>query len=728
MTDSVRDDIERAAARTPTEDKATATYWAEEMATVCRQHTDWHLRGDKIIDRYLDERGEKTDRDFVRAQHRMNILWSNVQTLLPTLIAHTPTPNVARANKDKDPVGRYAAMVLQRCIAAQLRSDDFLQSLKSTVLDLLLPGRGVCFVIYDSDIEEAELDDDGNELAPETVTGQRCRLEYWHWKNFYTNRARHWGEVWFIVKESFLDRDELRERYGKELADKVPLDHKPDTDKGSKIESEQFNKATIYQIWDSRAKKIIEMAKEYKEAPLAVRDPPVTFDNFWPCPRPLFATIGGTSMLPVADYVQYQDQAEEIDQMTNRIHGLTKALRLRGIYDSSFAALGQIFNDASDNELVPVDSYALLSEKGGLSGVLAFVPLKDVAAALMECMRARDDAKKTMYEVTGISDIVRGATKASETATAQQLKSQWGSIRIRERQQDVARFARDLIRLMSEIIAEHFTQKTLAEMSNVKLLTAQEKAAIQQWQAMQAQRAQQVQAMSAQQGQPVGMPPPSPPPFPPDQLALMAEPSWDDVVGLLRNERLRSFVIDVETDSTIEPDQQQERQDRTAFVTAVTQYMMAAEKILGAAPNMAPLMGELLLFAVRGWKVGEQMETKIEEAVEQMEKLAQQPKQPDPKAVADAEKSKADMAAIQADSQNEQLKAATEEKKIQQEAASDAGWQQVESEKVRDNLAERDFEAREAELNRRHESEMAEFTRQTEEAKARRQAAGQAAE
>lgn len=767
--ESLRDDLERAALN-PGDDSATARFWAEQMDDALLYHKEWHQRGDKIIDRYLDERSEETDREFVRRKQRMNILWSNVQTILPALIARPPVPNVARANRDRDPVGLYAAMTLERCVAAQLRSDEFLASLKAAVLDLLLPGRGMAFVTYEADIAEGERDDLAEGLAPETVEAQRCRIEYIHWKNFYTNRARYWGEMWWQAKETFLDREELRTRYGRELADKIPLDHRPDRDNaGRRIESEQFSKATVWQFWDARSRKVIEIAKDYKTAPLRVMDPPVTFDEFWPGPRPLTSTLAGKSVIPTPDYVQYQDQAEEIDQMTSRIHGLLKCLRLRGVYDASISALATLFNDAGDQELVPVDSYALLSEKGGIEGVMAFVPIKEVAAALMECMRARDDAKKVMYEITGISDIVRGASAASETATAQQLKTDWGSIRIRDRQSDVARFARDIIRHMAQIIGQHWTQKSFAEQSGVKLLTNQEKAALQAWQQMM-QRRQQMQQQLAQQPQapgPAGMappppgssgppgaapppaaapnvvpfqlPPPPPPPVAQDRMELAKLPSWEDVIALLRNNTLRSFTVDVETDSTIEPDQNAQREQRTAFVTAVTQFLMAAEKILMPAPMMAPLMGELLLFAVRGWKVGDQMESKIEEAVAMMEKAAQSPKPPDPKIAADQMQAQADMAKTRAEIQKAQMEQQTEqienagemqlkqldiaadrEKARQQanmeqaDAAIERGWQSVELAQLNDANRQRAHESDQGERDRQHDRAMADKQRKQE--------------
>jgi hypothetical protein len=63
--------------------------------------------------------------------------------------------------------------------------------------------------------------------------------------------------------------------------------------------------------------------------------------------------------------------------------------------------------------------------------------------------RNRYGGKKLIIEdldrTTGISDIMRGTSDARETMGGQRLKSNNSSTRIRERQDDMARFARDVI-------------------------------------------------------------------------------------------------------------------------------------------------------------------------------------------------------------------------------------------------------------------------------------------
>jgi hypothetical protein len=513
--------------------------------------------------------------------------------------------------------------------------------MRDVVQDFLLPGRGVAMVEYTPTLY-------GETLARQEVT---CR--YIHWKDFLTNFARIWDEVWWIAYRVFLTRDEVRQRWGAEVANDIVLDHRMREDNGRYSPGNTEAKATVWTIWDSRAPQVIHVAPGYTNGLLARLPPPVNFDNFFPCPRPIQATTTPDSIYPVPDFAMYQDQADEVDVLTNRIYKLSSSLRLRGLYPADMESVKRLLQEATDTELIPVDNWAMLGERGGADGLVAWFPLGEVAKTLSTCIEAREKAKAALYEVTGIADILRGSSEQYETAAAQQIKSKWGALRIRDRQRDVERFARDLIRLMAEVIAEHFNPQTLAAMSGIKLLTAQQKQMIGQ-----AQQAQQARAQ-------MGMPPLPMPPIPPDMMQAMQLPTWDEVLALLRNDKLRSFRIDVETDSTVEMDQQAEQQSRTQFITAITQFLQAAGPIVMQAPQAAPLMGQLLLFGVRGWKVGEPMEGAIEQFVAATVQQASQPKPPTP-----------EMITAQTKAQSAQAKAQKDQMALQIEAQEVANEQQ----------------------------------------------------
>ena len=650
------------AAEPDDDDKVDASFWLNEIKSAQRKYTPWHQRGDRIVRRYKDEADDaaRSNVNGLRSAKKMPMLWSNVETLKPALYSQTPKANVTRRNKDADPVGRVAAQILERCTQASLATqvgmltyDDVMGDVRD---DLLLVGQGLSVEEYVADLVEGPVGQDGK--PTQVVANQRSVSRYIHWKDWLTNTARMWSEVWWWGYRSYLTEDEVEAKFGDELADKLQYTHVPvegEKDSGGK-NAEKNNQAVIWTIWSKRHGKVYQVAEGYSDALLGEMNPPCQFEGFWPFPRPVQSTVGKDSIIPVPDFVFYQDQADTIDTLTNRIDKLSNALRVRGLYPADMASLARLIQDGSDLDMMPVENWAMLAERGGAASLVAWFPIKDVAAALLSCYDALEKQKGMLYEITGLGDILRGQTDPNETATAQQIKGQWGSLRIRVRQRGLARYARDMIRLKAEIIAEHFNQETLQEMSGFSLLTNQQKEALQ----AQAQMTAQQYAQMAMQAQQAGQQPPPPPP-PPPGFELLKQPSWEDVISLLRNSKLRGFVIDVESDSTVEPDQQQEQQKAVEFLTGMTAFMEKALPIAMQVPPAAPMVGEMLMFGVRHFKVAAPLEAAIEKFVEQAQQMAQAPKPPPPEAM----KAQTDQQIAQVGLQTAQVKAQAEAAKAQ---------------------------------------------------------------
>jgi hypothetical protein len=177
-------------------------------------------------------------------------------------------------------------------------------------------------------------------------------------------------------------------------------------------------------------------------------------------------------------------------------------------------------------------------------------------------------------------------------------------------------------------------------MTNVKLLTNEEKQGVQ---------------MAMMQAQITGQPPQ----IPPDMMELMEQPSWEDVKALLADNTLRSFRIDVETDSTIEPDETAAKQAYNEFVTATVGLMQAAAGIIPAAPNTAPLFAEFMKQGARIYDAPRSLEDVIEKVFGGLEQMppAQPPgpPQPDPAQMeAEAMKGQVEMQKLQVEQQRTQ--------------------------------------------------------------------------
>src|SRR5262252_6528466 len=96
---------------------------------------------------------------------------------------------------------------------------------------------------------------------------------------------------------------------------------------------------------------------------------------------------------------------------------------------------------------------------------------------------------------------MRGDTDPDETATAQGHKNSWTASRLKDRQDEMARYCRDACRMAGEVVSSYFQIDMLQKCQLM----------MQQFVQAQAQR-QQMQAQGG--GQPQQPPQQQPPPFP----------------------------------------------------------------------------------------------------------------------------------------------------------------------------------------------------------------------
>lgn len=649
------------------DDAAFVTYWVGQLGAYHEEFSDWESRCDKIIRRYRDER--KEDANGKISGRRFNALWSNVQTLMPAIYIKAPAPVAERRFLDKDPLARYAGMTLERALQVQIEVGKLHPAMKKAMLDYLLCGRGTIWERYEptygDPIDLGESDQDGAE-APRAVTYEKVCDDYVNWKNFRHSVAPVWEDVWWVAKKEMMTRKELRSRFkekdketGKPIADLVPLESQ---DKDSQTDNNRKKKqprACVWEIWNKNDREVIFIAPSWPNAPLERASDPLNLDGFWPCPEPIYATTTNDTLVPVPDFIEYQDQAEELDNLTSRISALTDAIRVNGVYDASYPELKRILSEGVDNRMIGVKNYAEFASKGGLENALDFVPIKDVVEALIRLYEARDRVKADMAEITGLSDIIRGqAQGAAKTATEQKIKGQFASLRLEDRKKDVARFARDAISIKAEIISEQFAPEIMAEMTGMIPLITEEIQA--EAPPQQPQQLEQGASPPLAPGAPGGMPPPAAGMQPPDP-AMLAQQKFMEVCTLLRDDKMRTFRIDIETDSTIEVDKQAAKDSVVELFTAVGGFLEKALPIGQMMPQLTPALGQSILFAFRRFGAGRDVEGVWEQAIDQLTMMSKNPppKQPSPEEI----KAQAEMQKQQMESQRQQQQMAMDQQK-----------------------------------------------------------------
>ena len=629
-------------------DKLSAQPWHDEISRYQEEYKKWNERGEKIIKRYRDER-----KDAEQADARFNILWSNVQTLKPAIYARPPNPDVSRRFDDKNDVGRVAAEILERVLDFEIKEyPDFHDTLSCVVDDRLLPGRGVAWLRYEPKIEEFEpsitnyAEVGGEEYSPERtldeenglaqtevyeqVVSETTPVDYVYWQDFAHLPARTWDEVTWVARRVYMTMDEGIERFG-DIFEKVPLTNTSNRKDGDKETTKADKKAEVWEIW-SKAEKCVYWIAEQYDVILDHRDDPLGLNNFFPCPKPYFATTTTGTLIPVADFLLYQDQADEIDELTGRIKHLTKALKVMGIYAADEPAIERLMKEGNDGVLVPVKNWTAFVEKGGLQGAVQFMPLGDVASALQQLYQARESCKQIIYETTGLSDIMRGASVASETATAQQIKSQFASLRLGNMKDGLYRFAREILRMKSEIICSKYQPQTLIDVSGI--------------------------------------------------MNTPDAPFAEIAIQMLKNEPARVFNIDIETDTLVELDKQTEKQNRMEFLTAVSGFLREGMAAVKDEPKMVPLVGQLLLYGVRGFKAGNELEGVLGKFVEESTKKAAGPQPPSKDEQRTQAEAQIAQMKMQAQHQSEQAAMQLEQVKLQAENQIEQAKLQLEQAKI----------------------------------------------
>jgi len=650
-------------------DRELAERWLDRIGKRESDCRSWYEDADRVAKRYRNE-GEAAKQGSTPRGRRFNVLWSNVNVLKPALYAKSPKPEVERKHKDKDAVGRLAAQILERACLTSIQDQTFDDAMKMARDDRLLSGRGSVWLQYQPTFGEptqerlpvnevngayqaegdskfkskgSVLEDDmgpfvpGEEYTP--VVSERVKIEFTHHKDLLTSDAPSWDMVTWVARRVWMTKRKIAKRFGGAIAAQIDTKRAEAKSKDEKVSRDT---APIWEIWDKDSGDVIWVCPDYKNGPLDVKHDPLGLAGFFPTPRPVYGTLTPDSLIPVPDFMEYADQARELDLLTDRAYRLIEGIRVAGVYDSNAPGLAQLFNGTTGDKFVAVNNWAVFAEKGGLKSAMDQLDVSEMAKALQVILEVRERVKSDLYEVSGISDIMRGDTSPSETLGAQKLKSSFGTSRIREPQSDMQRFVRDAVQIVAEIICEQFSPEQIADMADAQDLLKDQFAA--------------------------------------DPQAAME--TYMAAIQLLKEEKARGYRITIETDSTVELDEAQEKQDRIEFLTAATGYLEKAAMMAQMSPAMMPLMGEMLMWGMKAFRVSRDLEKSFESALggiqQEMQQKAMQPPPADPaieKAKMDAQGKQME---LQANMQLEQAKLQAQQQLEQAKLQADGQTKQME--------------------------------------------------
>jgi hypothetical protein len=598
-------------------------FWLDEIESAKKREKDFRKEGDRVIEIYS-----------AKKEVPFNILYSNTETLKPSLYSAVPRPVVQRRYKDDDPLGKVAAQAGQRMLEFLIDTnidgyETFDEGMKSAVLDGLLPGRGFTTIKYDAD------------FAGEYKKSEMICVDSKSWNKCYMGYARKWSKVPWIAYEEYIDKDEAERLFGKEIAKKLEYTD-DDEEKEEREENSGEKRLTcVYQIWDKSKKQVLYVSEHYKDGPLKEEDDPLELTGFYNCPKPIQFVEKVNDMVPVALYKLYENQATELNKISRRINLIVDAIKAKGIYDSGLGADIKNLLEADDNELVPAEESSTLAYEKGIANAIWMWPVEQLVNVLQQLLLAREQCKRVIYEITRISDILRGSSVASETATAQTLKSQWGTLSLKSPQKEVQRYARDQLRIMLEIAATKFSEETWAKMTGLPFLT--ERKVSELTSVLQALKMQAMQGPPTQPGQP-----PDPMQQQLQQITQQLQtPKWSDVLGILKDDLQRAYRIDIETNSTVEPEAVEDQKNVTDLMTALGQFLNGVGPLVEKGIMPFQVAQSMMLAISRRFRFG----TEVEDYIKAMQQPAPQD---DGKAAAEQQKLQMEQQRMQADQQNRQ--------------------------------------------------------------------------
>jgi hypothetical protein len=688
--------------------KHAAAYWFKQLDAADKREEAWRKQGSEIQCRFLDDRKGYKDGDIY--ERRINILWSNTELQKGSLFANLGNPDVRRAfpkpGRDNK-IARTCGLVIERALTACNNRYDPEVQIEDAIEDHLLPGRGICWLEYEATVEaydEPELapkvskpplvpkgaEQPSPEVSPppappsERIAYQDARFVHVEFKDFRHGSAKRWEDVPWVSREILFTKEDVKRRWP-DSADKVKCDYIVEDERtenrGDK--DQDFRRAKVKEIW-YKPKKIRVYVAEGCDEELSRDEDPYRLEGFFPCPKPLYAVKTASSLMPKSEFLQYKDQADELDRVNTRIWRLLEKLRYCGVYDASGEdgdALEDIGN-LEDGQFKPYKNFRALAEGGGLAAAFQVRDLAPIAAAIQSLAQRALELIQAIYEVTGLSDVMRGATDPGETLGAQDLKARFGSQRMQKKQKDVQRFVRSLYKMKAEIIAEHFEREQLEEMTGIRLPRAADrdeaKALLKaSEQAKAAAQQMQQQASQPQPGMPnaqpmAGIAQPQPPTDPladvePDIIQELTEIadacSWEEVSAVLRSDDRRNYKIDVETDATDYQETEEEKKQRIEFVTMMQGLIASAMQAGMSNPGVWQLAKEMTMFAARAFKIGRTLEETIDDTFEQMRKTPPQPPASDPLAEMRA-------ADLKAQIENKQASNALDQQAKQQDLAA----------------------------------------------------------
>ena len=646
---------------TPLSQKYSPRWWKSQLTDSAERRKKFVELAEESIRVYNAQKQVGMLNDVER---RLNVWWYCNQTLLPAYFSSTPRAEVNTRKRTGGIPYQLGSVILERNIqyAMDVHFDFHLVGLNAA-LQLLLTGQSVLWARYvpkfETVLQEIALikdptgalidgegkpyDGDTSNLQPgpggimlsslevEQKVDEKAILEVVQYSDYDCSDARNESEIEWQSRRAYLDRAQAEEKFGREVAKQLSYTSYPEVIKKdiARKDDKFEGKAELYEVWCQATGKVYWMQKGGEKSVLEVSDPPTKFDKFYPC-SVIRQTADPDSVVPVSDYAHVKDQILEVERLTTRIHAVTQAIRTNQLYDATLGnQVEQLYT--GDLKVIPVTNWPSYKQRGGLANGIESLNIEPYMNALNILQGARQTALQQLYETLKVSDLLRGTSEQYKSATANRLESQWSSLGLIVRQNMFAKFISDAVANLGTIIAEQFDPETILDVGDADelilptIFTPQPPPPP-------------PMPEMGQEGMPpgeTGMAPmmPPPPPDPQQQVEMVKQ----EIIGILRDNKQRSYRIEIATDSMVAIDQAQQAQEGAQLIQSAGQFFDQMRGLVEQYPPLLDFSISLFQNMIKRFKGGKELDGIFTRALQQIgeiavakEEAAKQPPPPDP--------------------------------------------------------------------------------------------------
>lgn len=660
-----------------TQDELSSLTGERRLVDIWRREIDnaknYHEKSKEIAKQYqeLYESQEQEQETRLSLKSTYPIFWSNTQVLRPLLFSKLPKANITQSFFNDDEISRISSELVERLLTYLLKESDAENQIEKIRDAFLIQGIGIPRIVfippepieikskkkkekpemedegesenedessskdYSENMAEGETEDTEEETSYETDESKKSFvIEFVDYQDFLKSTEKEWSKLRWIAFKKYYSRRELVEYFGKK-GEKVPMTNvKYESLNQDSQQDDLYKMCEVWEIWDKENKVCHFITFAGDGYVLSSEEDGYNLKNFFPIPMPM-GLNESKRLLPSPLYSKYKNLVEDLTDIHDRISSLVKQAKFTGAY-TSFAEKSDVENimNGEDGEFKPLKTTANIDDARKL---VVFKPLNEIANTITILRTEKMALKQDIQEITGLSDIVRGASVASETATAQQLKGNFAISRIQPLQKEVEFTIRDTLRLLAELAVEKMSINEIIKITGLKVVDVD----------LILTNAKQSLEMEKQQA--ITLLDPQQPDFQ-EKLAMLEQQvqigfqktvkdlqdqlkgfviQFKDLPKLaktIKDDKLRCISIDIETDSTVKIDQNQEKMDRMEYIRTISGTIQSMVPAVQTGVISKDALNEFVIFASKPFKVGRNLENylKNEEPIEE---------KPDPQAM-----------------------------------------------------------------------------------------------